>query len=161
MSWVSRVTVVERSKERVLVREKAPSLTGAGFLLFAFFVVIVFDFKEPLATMFMFAYFGGIGLWLLMESEMSIERRSQLLMVRRRLLFCEWSWSFPLEQVGRVEVVERYKGDGLRLVLVSGRKIGLTMSATWDREGIRQGQAALEYAVRKFTYSRRRRRKLW
>ncbi|MBY0505450.1 MAG: hypothetical protein K2X03_16170 [Bryobacteraceae bacterium] len=94
--------------------------------------------------------FGGLGLWMLVESDFSIEQESQLFQVRRRLWSVRWSWSYPLGQVKWVEVFKAKDGDGLRLVLISGRKIRLTMSASWERQSMYQGQAALEYAIRKY-----------
>ena len=88
------------------------------------------------------------GLYCLVESRITVIRAEQVLRVRRVCLWASWNLVYPLQEIKTVVVLETPKGRGLQLILLSGKKIGLTMSVNFQDLG--DVHMILDGAVRRF-----------
>jgi hypothetical protein len=128
-----RLLLVEHSKDRFAILEAPHRFTGWAFILVGIgLAVTALDLPNPQLAgtaliVLMSVSVLSLGLLALVRSTISIDRKSGILRVRRRLLGIEWEKQYSAANIERVFERKTRGGNGLRLELVGGRKKNLTL----------------------------------
>jgi len=128
-----QLEIIEQTKDRFVVQEVPHNIIGSGFV-FLGIVMAVAAIRQrsdqiggKLLVGLACFWILGLGLRGLVRSTISIDRKSGILLVRRRFLGIDLERQYGAQNIERAFERKTLKGNSLRLELVGGRKKSLTL----------------------------------
>jgi hypothetical protein len=124
--------IVERTKDRYVIREKPHYISGSAFILGAVAVLaLAMNQAARVPLVFLSCLWISFGLGGLLQSTFSVDRKSGIFQVRRQILGLKAERHYGLADVKRAVEQETLNGGRLQLELADGRRKNLTISTKY------------------------------
>lgn len=126
---LQRLDVVSRTRDRVCLEERPHVVIGPLFLVFGILIMVLIPtYGAALVAKFVLgSAMCALGLLGLVRTTISATRKPGVLEVRRQLGPAMMARQYPVKDIVRTFERRTFKGNGLRVELVGGRKKNLTL----------------------------------